>query len=208
MGNMFVKKAVVIAIAAFFLLLSVSATVSSKGFILGALRLKIFLNKTMSVDRLRLLNITVEKIKINTTKGKDGYEGQIPNGEMRKIDDSIITPHPPKSGGEEILKNGEMIKVNGSFVNSSDSNSSITHAPTTNNNESDILASSGNMQQVNGSLITPQSPTSNNCMVTGGQECIVPPPFRIRLQEIYQKIIQRWRRTTNTLLPTITYLDL
>jgi len=49
---MFIKKAVVIAVAAFFLLLSISVTVSSKEFILRALRLKMFLSNEMKSEQM------------------------------------------------------------------------------------------------------------------------------------------------------------
>ena len=198
--DMLVKKAVVIAIVALFLIVSLSSMASSREFLLGALRLKMFLDKPMIPTRVHLINISVEKIEGGIIeKDGDGHEGQIANGEMKKIDDSLIPP-PPKPGGKGILENGEMKAINGSLVKSNDSNGSII--PPGNNN-SGIPEMSGNMQKVNDSIIV--TPTTNGCIATGGQECIVPPPFKLRLREIFQKIIQRWRE--NKALPTIAGLD-
>ncbi|OYT58027.1 hypothetical protein B6U70_01475 [Euryarchaeota archaeon ex4484_162] len=75
MGKMLVKKAVVIGMAALFILISMSASVSSKEFILGALRLKMFLNKPVLASRIQLLNITISKVNdITPTKKRWTWE--------------------------------------------------------------------------------------------------------------------------------------
>ena len=253
MGKMLVKKAVVIGMAALFILISMSASVSSKEFVLGALRLKMFLNKPVFASRIQLLNITISKVNDITPTKKGGHGGPIANGEMHKINDSkfikpsdgglekgemhaingtlvvfnnsndsmaapsdipntnpiasgnmqkvngsiVITPPSPNNGGS--LANGEMQKANGSFVivNSSDDNSASDRPGGT-------PVANGNMQKINGSIIvTPPSPTTQGCIATGGQECIVPPPFHTHLQQIYQKIIQLWKWKGGVSLPTI-----
>ena len=88
-------------------------------------------------------------------------------------------------------------KANGSFVivNSSDNNSASDRPGGT-------PIANGNMQKINESIIvTPPSTTTQGCIATGGQECIVPPPFHTHLQQIYQKIIQLWKGGVS--LPTI-----
>ena len=256
MGKIFVKKAVVIAVVAFFLLLSVSATVSSKEFVLGALRLKMFLNGEVKSEEMTPAEVYLVKVVNNILQSKDDGElgelvnadvkksggalieisgenssrglengemhaingtlivfnnsndsmtapSDIPNtnpiasGNMQKVNGSIvITPPSPNNRGSPA--NGGMQKANGSFVivNGSDSNSA------SNRPGGGTPVANGNMQKINGSIIvTPPSPTTQGCVATGGQECIVPPPFHMRLQQIYQRIIQLWRGGVS--LPTI-----
>jgi hypothetical protein len=219
---MLIRKAVVIGVITLLIGLSISTMASSKEFVLGALRLRKILRSQQMIKNENLIVITKSIMEINGKSKSGGMD--VASGEMKKIEDGLVLPDKggeldlensemhkingsfvnnsndtmPAFGGEGNLANGEMQEANGSFVGNNDTNDTIIAPASGGSGEN--LENAGS-QRVNGSIISP-SPTSNGCIATGGQECVVPPFPNIILKIIYQKIINRWKGSTS---PTVNY---